>query len=230
MPRTPQQDPSQTQWRKIVAEDDRTWHAYWRALKRRFRKTPHWTRYAGIAILLCFGITSLYLTSTTDPSRLQMICQHNFHAAQLIITVDGEEMFSGSLSTSGLTAKKRSAVLPRSTPAPESFSHFMDVPEGQHVVQVHISAPAEGFDQARSITADFVSGQENILAINATRHNAMTLSLKSPQVRPEAASRLLPKGGVTLLYSILGTMLSASVSFMVQEFWRTHKARITASQ
>jgi hypothetical protein len=99
-------------------------------------------------------------------------------------------------------------------------------------VQVRISAPGEGFDQARSATADFAPERESIVAINATRRNTLVVSLDGASVESAAAaseSHPIPRGGMTVLFSILGTMLSASISFLVQEFWRSHKNRVTPS-
>jgi hypothetical protein len=227
-----QQDgPSQTQWVKIVSEDDRRWSALWLKLQRSFRKMPRWTRYGAITVLLAFAVAALYLSSAAESSRLQMICQHNFRAAQIQVMLDGEEVFSGSLTVAQSASKKHAAVLAKSVAA-ESFSKLINVPEGKHVVQVHITAPGEGFDQARSISADFTPEQENILSINATRRNVLTVTMESPAVHTSAATDSHPasRGGLTILFSILGTMLSASISFLVQEFWRSHKGRIAASR
>jgi hypothetical protein len=103
-------------------------------------------------------------------------------------------------------------------------------------VQVRMSAPDEGFDQARSAAADFTSHRESILQVNATRRSALAVNFDGATASAVATtgsstpdSHPLPAGGITIVFSILGTMLSASVSFLVQEFWRSHKNRITPS-
>jgi hypothetical protein len=102
-------------------------------------------------------------------------------------------------------------------------------------VQVRISAPNDGFDQARTAAADFTADRESILQINATRRNALAVTFEGASTGPLAAnasaapeSHPLPKNGLTIVFSILGTMLSASISFLVQEFWRSHKNRMSS--
>jgi hypothetical protein len=126
--------------------------------------------------------------------------------------------------------------LPKGQSGPEVFSKLIDVPTGRHVVQVRMSAPDEGFDQARSAAADFTSDRESILQVNATHRNTLAVNFDgatSSGVATNASStpdsHPLPKNGITIVFSILGTMLSASISFLVQEFWRSHKNRITPS-
>ncbi|HET9166581.1 MAG TPA: hypothetical protein VFP11_11330, partial [Candidatus Angelobacter sp.] len=77
---------------------------------------------------------------------------------------------------------------------------------------------------------------ESILQINATRRNALTVNFDGATTSAAAAtnassapdSHPLPRNGITIVFSILGTMLSASISFLVQEFWRSHKNRISS--
>jgi len=224
----PAQDP-QEHWRKIVSEDDATVSSRWRALQRRFSRMPRWTRYGAITVLLIISIFAVYAAIPAESARLQLICQHSFRSAQLSVLVDGSVVYSGNLGTA---SKKRLGILPKGASGPEAFSKVIDVPTGKHVVQVRISAPGEGFDQARSATADFAPERESIVAINATRRNTLVVSLDGPSVESAATaseSHPIPRGGMTVLFSILGTMLSASISFLVQEFWRSHKNRVTPS-
>jgi hypothetical protein len=103
------------------------------------------------------------------------------------------------------------------------------------VVQVRMSAPDDGFDQARSAAADFTSDRESILQVNATRRNTLAVNFDGATTSAVATnasstpdSHPLPKNGITIVFSILGTMLSASISFLVQEFWRSHKNRMSS--
>jgi hypothetical protein len=206
----------------------------WRALKTRFRKMPGWTRYGAITILLIAAIFAVYAAVPAEQARLQIICQHSFRSAQLSVLVDGSVVYTSNLNGA---SRKRLGILSKGASGPESFSKVIDVPTGKHVVQVRISAPGEGFDQARSAAADFTSDRESILQINATRRNALAVNFEgaTPSSQPTAVtassapeSRPLPKNGITIVFSILGTMLSASISFLVQEFWRSHKNRVSS--
>jgi hypothetical protein len=204
----------------------------WSALRTRFRKMPVWTRYGAITVLLIAAIFAVYAAMPAEQAHLQIICQHSFRSAQLSVLVDGSIVYSNNVN---VASKKRLGILPKGQSGPEIFSKLIDVPTGKHVVQVRISAPAEGFDQARSAAADFTSDHESILQVNATRRNALavnfdgaTTSAAATNASSAPESHPLPKSGITIVFSILGTMLSASISFLVQEFWRSHKNRMSS--
>ena len=201
------------------------------SLRLRFSKMPRWTRYGAITLLLIGAIFAVYEAIPAEKGRLQIICQHSFRSGQLSVLVDGSEIYSNNLNGA---SKKRLGILPKGQSGPDSFSKVLYVPTGNHVVQVHISAPGEGFDQARSAAADFTPDRDSILQINATRRNAMAVNFEGVTPSTMAANSSapephpLPKGGITIVFSILGTMLSASISFLVQEFWRSHKNRVSS--
>lgn len=194
---------------------------------------PAWTRYGVITILLIVAIFTVYAAMPAEQAHLQIICQHSFRSTQLSVLLDGSVIYSSNLNAA---SKKRLGILTKGQSGPEIFSKLIDVPTGKHVVQVHISAPGEGFDQARSAAADFTADRESILQINATRRNALAVNFEgaaSSTTAPLTASSApeshpLPRSGITIVFSILGTMLSASISFLVQEFWRSHKNRMTS--
>lgn len=204
----------------------------WSALQSRFRKMPVWTRYGVITLLLIAAIFAVYAAVPAEQAHLQIICQHSFRSAQLSVLVDGSVVYGNNVNAA---SKKRLGILPKGQTGPDIFSKVIDVPTGKHVVQVRISAPNEGFDQARTVAADFTADRESILQINATRRNALAVNFDGATAAPLAAnasaaseSHPLPKSGITIVFSILGTMLSASISFLVQEFWRSHKNRISS--
>jgi hypothetical protein len=201
-------------------------------LRARIRKMPVWTRYGAITALLIAAIFTVYALVPSEPARLQIICEHSFHSAQLSVLLDGSVIYNSNVN---VASKKRLGILPKGQTGPEIFSKVIDVPTGKHVVQVRISAPNDGFDQARTAAADFTADRESILQINATRRNALAVNFEGASTGPLAAnasaapeSHPLPKNGLTIVFSILGTMLSASISFLVQEFWRSHKNRISS--
>ena len=201
-------------------------------LRARIRKMPVWTRYGAITVLLIVAIFAVYAAMPAEQAHLQIICQNSFRSAQLSVLVDGSIVYSTNVN---VASRKRLGILPKGQSGPEIFSKLIDVPTGKHVVQVRISAPAEGFDQARSAAADFTSDRESILQVNATRRNALAVSFDGATTSAAATnassapeSHPLPKSGITIVFSILGTMLSASISFLVQEFWRSHKNRMSS--
>jgi len=229
MSQAPEQG-SQEQWRKIVQEDDAPIASHWRRFLRHYRKLPRTARIGALTLLLVFVLVAVYAFSPAESSRLQIICQHNFRSAQISVLVDGSVAFSGPLTAN---TKKRGNILPKGLSAAESFSKVISVSPGKHVVQVHITAPAEGFDQARTVATDVSPEKESILTINATRRNALAVNYEGATVTRASTAdepHSTPRGGMTIVFSILGTMLSASISFLVQEFWRSHKNRMTPSR
>ena len=139
-------------------------------------------------ILLIAIIFAVYAAVPAEQAHLQIICQHSFRSAQLSVLVDGSVVYSNNVN---VASKKRLGILPKGQSGPDIFSKLIDVPTGKHVVQVRISAPDEGFDQARSAAADFTSDRESILQINATRRNALTVNFdgaSSSTTAPLAAS------------------------------------------
>ncbi|HZD95958.1 MAG TPA: hypothetical protein VE133_16980 [Candidatus Sulfotelmatobacter sp.] len=101
-------------------------------------------------------------------------------------------------------------------------------------VQVHLSAPGEAFDQARSVVGDLPIDRVSVLNISAARRNTMAVNFEGlPAVQAattEEPKTTLPRGGLTIVLSVPGTMLSASISFLVQEFWRSYKNRAASPQ
>jgi hypothetical protein len=229
----PAQDHTKQLQASVPADNAAAIAAPSRSILFRFRKMPLWTRYGAITILLIAIIFAVYAAVPVEQAHLQIICQHSFRSAQLSVLVDGSTVYSSNIN---VASKKRLGILPKGQSGPEAFSKLIDVPTGRHVVQVHITAQDEGFDQARSAAADFTFRRESILQVNATRRNALALNFDGATTSAVTAtgsstpdSHPLPTGGITIVFSILGTMLSASVSFLVQEFWRSHKNRITPS-
>ncbi len=232
MSSAPAQDHAE-QLQTSVPAGDAVAPSRWSALRTRFRKMPVWTRYGAITVLLIAAIFAVYAAIPAEQAHLQIICQHSFRSAQLSVLVDGSVVYSNNVN---VASKKRLGILPKGQSVPEIFSKVVDVPTGKHVVQVRISAPGEEFDQVRSAAADFTSDRESILQINATRRNALTVNFEGASSSTTAAttasstpdSHPLPRNGITIVFSILGTMLSASISFLVQEFWRSHQNRISS--
>ncbi len=228
----PAQDHAEQLQASVPADNPAAASSVWQALRFRFRKMPLWTRYGAITILLIAIIFAVYAAIPVEQAHLQIICQHSFRSAQLSVLVDGSVVYTSNIN---VASKKRLGILPKGQSGPEVFSKLIDVPTGRHVVQVHISASDEGFDQARSAAGDFASDRESILQINAMRRNTLAVNFDGATTSSVATnassapdSHPLPRNGITIVFSILGTMLSASVSFLVQEFWRSHKNRISS--
>ena len=175
---------------------------------------------SSLAVLLLIALLLVYAFVPSGSAKLRVDCQSNFRSAQLLIIVDGQQMFNGSIS--GAT-KKRFVVFSKNASA--GFSRTFSVTPGPHTVQVHLSALSEGYDQAKSAYAEFLQGKETVLAITAGRRTPLALNFEGAapiqlaETQPQSTPHLF-----SVLISVLGTMLSASISFLMQEFWRSHKA------
>ena len=193
-------------------------------LRRRFSNLSQSRRYAGISILLLAAMLGSYELFSSDSTQLHIVCQHSFRSAQLTVTVNGKVVCETALAGS---SRKRFGLLPGSSSG-GTFSTLANAPAGKDLVEVRVSAPSEGFDETRALTANFQAGEQNLLAINTSRSSGLVL--KSPGSTPANLAGTSDRKGSSLslfsvLFSALGTMFSASVSFMVGEFWKSHKNR-----
>jgi len=200
------------------------WVSVLRALWSRLRRLPRWAHISGLALVLLLAMVSVYVSLGGDRTKLRLVCSHSFRSAELSVVIDGDVVYTGSINGS---AKKRFGLFQKSNSG--SFSKTVHVPPGRHAVQVHLMAPAEGYDQVKVSYAAFADEQENVLVISPGRHAALNLNfqggamVQAPTLQTEGRS--YPKSAFSILFSVLGTMFSASISFLVQEFWRNHKQR-----
>jgi hypothetical protein len=193
-------------------------------LRSALKRVPKWAYLAGISLMLIIAIFTVYAFLTAEPARLRIAFQHNFHAADISVVVDGTVVYS---DTVGGGSKRRFGILDKTS---ASLARTVGVPTGTHSVQVHVRAPADGFDQAKVSYAEFTATSDNILRITSMKRGGLTLAFeggaitKAPSLDPD--SKPYSKSVFSVFFSVLGTMLSASISFMVQEFWRSHKQRM----
>ncbi len=193
-------------------------------VKHALRKLPKRVRLGALALagLCIFYWTFTWITS--DPAKLRISCQHNFRSAQLSVWVDSDLVYTGAVN-GGL---KRHAGRPSSGKA-QGFSKVVHVPGGRHEIQVRLSAPNEGYDQTRTTYADFSSKKENALIISSGRKN-LVLTVSSPSgASLEAPTPGIQKYASSLVLSIMGSGMSAFISFLVHDFLRTQKERLAGS-
>jgi hypothetical protein len=86
MSSAPAQDHTEQLQTSVPADDSA---APSRSILFRFRKTPLWTRYGVITILLIAIIFAVYAAVPVQQAHLQLICRHSFRSAQLSVLVDG---------------------------------------------------------------------------------------------------------------------------------------------
>jgi hypothetical protein len=192
-------------------------------IREKLRLLPRSRRYAVISVVLLLALVGAYMFSPNNSAQLRIVCQHNFRSAQLTVRVNGKLACQTTLT--GSTRKHFGLLSTGSVGG--SYSTLANVPAGKELVEVHVNAPAEGFDEARALEANLREGEVNLLAISTSRGS---LVLKSPGSTPATVASASDSRGFSMslfsvLFSALGTMFSASISFMVQEFWKAHKNR-----
>lgn len=210
--------------RKIRRFDFQVLAGFWNLLCRRFSGLSRSRRYAVASVALLLAMVGAYELFFSDSAQLRIVCQHSFRSAQLTVTVNGKVVCETALAGS---SRKHFGLLPGSW-AGGTYSTLVSVPAGKDLVEVHVSAPAEGFDETRALSADVREGEQNLLTVNTSRSSGLVL--RSPGSTLANLAGTSGGSGFSLsffsvLFSALGTMFSASVSFMVQEFWKSHKNR-----
>ncbi len=188
------------------------------------KRVPKWAYMAAISVILIIAIFTVYSFLTSEPAKLRIVYQHNFRSADISVVVDGTVVYSDTVSGG---SKRRFGILDKTG---ASLARTVGVPTGTHAVQVHVRAAGDGFDQAKVSYAEFTATSDNVLRITSLKRGGLNLAFeggavsKAPGLDPD--SKPYSKSVFSVFFSVLGTMLSASVSFMVQEFWRSHKQRL----
>lgn len=193
-------------------------------LRCKFTSLPRSRRYAASSVVLLLLMLAAYEIFFSESAQLRIVSQHSFRSAQLLVKVNGKVICETTLTGN---SRKHFGILPGGSVG-GTYSTVANVSSGRNLVEVRVSAPAEGFDETRALEANFRDGEQNLLTINSSRSSGVVL--KSPGSAPATLAGTGDSKGISLslfsiIFSALGTMFSASVSFMVQEFWKSHKNR-----
>ena len=192
------------------------------AVLRQFRKVPRKLRMAAtLAAVLLIGV-GIFFWLTAASARLRIICQHTFRSAELSVWVDGNLVYKGTVNGIG---KKRFGVFNPKNGQP-TLSKTVAVRPGKHDVQVRLNSPAENYDQTKTQSVSFSDNKENSLTVNGGRRGLSILAQGGFIPPPETPATPYQKYAGPILFSILGSGFSATISFLVQEFLRSQKARL----
>ena len=179
---------------------------------------------AGLALSLGFlaavllGISAyVFLPSAT----LQIVCRHDFRSADLTVSVDGEVVHTDTLNGA---VRKWFGVLERTE---GTYARSLPVSAGRHVVAVHLRAP--GYDRTRSIEGEFSRGKETTLSVDSGR--GLWLAWRGTGGRASAAEPGSPSSSWfryagSIMMTIFGSIVSASIGVLVQDFLRSRRARL----
>jgi hypothetical protein len=169
-----------------------------------------------VAAILLGVSAALFLPSAT----LQLVCRHDFRSAELTVSIDGDVVHTETVTGA---VRKWFGVLEKTE---GSYATTLSVGAGRHVVGVRLRAP--GYDRNRSIEGEFSRGKESTLSVDAVR--GLSLAWRgaaggaSAADPPSAASSVFKYAG-SIVMTIFGSIVSASIGVLVQDYLRARKAR-----
>lgn len=172
----------------------------------------------GCLAAVMLGVSAfVFLPSAT----LQLVCRHGFRSADITVSIDGEVVHTDTLTGA---VRKWLGVLERTE---GTYARTLPVSAGRHVVTVHLRAP--GFDRTRSLQGEFRRGQESTLSVDAGR--GLSLAWRGTGGGASAAELANPSSSWfryagSIMMTILGSIVSASIGVLVQDFLRSRKARL----
>lgn len=179
---------------------------------------------AGLALLLGFlaavllGISAfLSLPSAT----LQLVCRHDFRNADITVSIDGEVVHTDTLTGA---ARKWLGVLEK---VEGTYARTFPVSAGRHVVAVQLRAP--GYDRTRSIKGEFSRGKESTLRVDSG--SGLSLAWRGTgggarAAEPASSSSSWFRYAGSIMMTIFGSIVSASIGVLVQDFLRSRKSRV----
>lgn len=171
----------------------------------------------GIVAVVLLGISAFL---SVPGAILRVVCRHDFRTADLTISIDGEV-----LHTSAVTGASRKwlGVLEKTE---GSYSATLPVGTGRHLVEVRLRAP--GYDRTRSIQGEFSRGKESTLSVDSARDLSLAWRATggAGAAEPGSPSSSWLRYAGSILLTILGSIVSASIGVLVQDFLRSRKARL----
>jgi len=178
------------------------------------------------ALALSFGFLAAVLLGISGfvflPSAtLQLVCRHDFQSADITVSIDGEVVHTDTLTGA---VRKWFGVLKRTE---GTYARTLPVSAGRHVVTVQLRAP--GYDRTRSIEGEFSRGRESSLSVDSGR--GLSLAWRGTRgeataAAPASSSSSWFKYAGSILLTIFGSIVSASIGVLVQDFLRSRKARL----
>ncbi len=180
---------------------------------------------AGFALSLGFLAAVLLGISafvSLPSATLQLVCRHDFRRADITVSIDGEVVHTDTLTGA---VRKWFGVLERTE---GTYARTLPVSAGRHVVAVHLRAP--GYDRTRSIEGEFRRGKESTLSVDSGR--GLSLAWRgtgggASAAEPGSSSSSWFRYAGSIMMTIFGSIVSASIGVLVQDFLRSRKARLT---
>ena len=186
-----------------------------------FHFIPPKARLAALGGLLALVAFVAYNALSGGPATLNLVCHHDLRSADIQVFMDGKSIYADHIAYGpkrffGVIGKKASI-----------FSKSLTVPAGDHIVRVHLISAEDRFDQAAEQQLNLPRASENTLLIDAERGgmSIVNKSLIVPESDPGSSYSGLFR---SMLVMAFGSAVSAAIGFVVQEFLRSKKSRMTS--
>jgi len=214
---------SATPSKSVVARIESTLRAMASFSRAKVQSLPRRMRMLCAALAFVMVGALVYQWAFSKSAKVNIVCAHSFRSAELSVWVDRSLVYSGNVNGS---SRKHFALF---SAGKAGLYKTIDVPAGRHTVQVRLNASNDGFDQTKVTSANFSDLHDNSVTISAGRRG-LSLAVQGGVDAPAESGVLTPyqKIASSVIFSILGSGMSAAIAFLVQEFLRAQKARLTA--
>jgi hypothetical protein len=167
----------------------------------------------GFVAAVLLGISAYLLLPSAS---LKLVCRHDFRSAELTVSIDGEVVLRDTVTGA---VKKLWGVLEKTE---GTYTRILPVSAGKHVVQVRMRGT--GYDRARTIAGEFPRGREATLGIDSGRDLILAWRGTAAAPEPAAGGGSWFRYAASVLMTIMGSVVSASIGVLVQDFIRSRKA------
>lgn len=174
----------------------------------------------GLLAAILLGISTLL---SRPSATLSLVCRHDFRKADIAVSIDGEVVHTATVT--GAVVRKFLGMVERTQ---GTYTTIIPVSSGKHEVGIRLRAP--GYDRTRTIQGDFIRGKESTLSVDPGRGLSLAWRVAEEGASAAEAPRASPgwiRHAGPILLTIFGSILSASVGVLVQEFLRSRAGRAT---
>jgi len=187
------------------------------AWNRLIRIVPTKARLGLLTGSLFLVALATYTFLSGGSATLNLICRHDLRSADISVSIDGKTIYTDHVSAS---PKKLYDILGKRS---ETFSKSLTVPSGEHVVHVHLSSATDRFDQIKQHDLNLPAGSSATLMVSA-QQSGMSLVYEGHMTTPTKNLGSTYSDSLrSVLVTLLGSGVSATIGFFVQEFLRSKK-------